>query len=429
LTQEDQKPSWPQTPEGVTDWEAVFEAPDTGLIPMVEKATTSPALREITTVIIFSLFTRDSDAVIKVKYASILEDILPEDSEPLKSKDHGFIQIQSDIVELLIRIKKHRLEKIVEYLAKKKTEGIEATKSTAPEPEKDLRTEVKQTERTAEEFFSDVVCEMFESRFTALQTGIDQDSKPVGEPLPYLLSAAFAERFIKIVKTHFIEVFAEEMRPIISRCAIQAEDKRFAALSEAMRDTKNQAYIKESWISTWRRMTAQQEIPKEPEGASKGVISSFFEAFKDDDELDFDDDELTPEEWGFEVERIQKDNVRSRKVWEVITKPSPAYEAPTDEDSEILRELLTRGSQGILKEKNAILQMAKQGGDKSAFEKYQLNKDIDMALLAACYTEPKLFLGDKGLLKPMLSFMLQDELEERYELVSFFLGDLLGLED
>ena len=56
---ETNKPAFPQTPDGVTDWEKVFEDPDQGLVAAIRTAQTSDNLRACMMIVIRQLFTRD----------------------------------------------------------------------------------------------------------------------------------------------------------------------------------------------------------------------------------------------------------------------------------------------------------------------------------------------------------------------------------
>jgi len=106
------KPAWPRTPDGTTNWEVVFESPDTGLIPLIAKAQSVEALHLSTTVVIEKLFTRrgDEDAV----------RILKHQLETLLNTEGDFTSKQTGVTQLLRDIKETRIEKARIYLERKR---------------------------------------------------------------------------------------------------------------------------------------------------------------------------------------------------------------------------------------------------------------------------------------------------------------------
>lgn len=106
------KPAWPKTPDGTTDWEVVFENPDTGFIQLVAKSPSPEVLRQATTLIIDKLFTRrgDEDEVVNLK--NQLESILTNPGD-IASKQTG-------VSGLLRQIKEARVEKARVYIERKR---------------------------------------------------------------------------------------------------------------------------------------------------------------------------------------------------------------------------------------------------------------------------------------------------------------------
>jgi hypothetical protein len=74
---EQAKDGWPKTSDGTTDWEAVFEAPESGLIPLIAQANSPQALRECAIVTIQMLFSRDNDAENVTHLTSELNELVP----------------------------------------------------------------------------------------------------------------------------------------------------------------------------------------------------------------------------------------------------------------------------------------------------------------------------------------------------------------
>lgn len=109
------KPAWPQTPDGTTDWETVFEDPQGGLIPLISKAQSRQALRECARVVIQQLFTRKGDADDVARFTEQLDEALSDidDEEDLGT-------VLASVILLLRNIKDERTEKARLYVARKK---------------------------------------------------------------------------------------------------------------------------------------------------------------------------------------------------------------------------------------------------------------------------------------------------------------------
>ena len=102
--------NWPETPDGVTDWQVVFEDGQTGLIGLITRAHSTDALRQSTAVLIEKLFTRKNDAAEVARYMTRLDAIIA--AEPDGSK--------ASITGLLREIKHDRIKKAERYVAGKK---------------------------------------------------------------------------------------------------------------------------------------------------------------------------------------------------------------------------------------------------------------------------------------------------------------------
>jgi len=106
------KAAWPKTPDGTTDWEMVFEDPQTGFIQLVAQSPSADVLRLTATVVIDKLFTRRGDEAEVARLKNQLDSIL---NEP------GFIvQKQTGVSELLRQIKDARIEKARVYIERKR---------------------------------------------------------------------------------------------------------------------------------------------------------------------------------------------------------------------------------------------------------------------------------------------------------------------
>ena len=65
---------WPKLPDGNIDWMTVFQAPDTGLVAMIDQSDTSAKLRDCFACLIDVLFPKEVDKKIHDNYGEILEE-------------------------------------------------------------------------------------------------------------------------------------------------------------------------------------------------------------------------------------------------------------------------------------------------------------------------------------------------------------------
>ncbi len=87
----------PLTPS-TTDWEALFEAPESGLIPLISSARSTDALRQSSLLTIERLFTRKGDERNLRKFKLQILRLVPEgDQEALEHKVKAVEQILRDI--------------------------------------------------------------------------------------------------------------------------------------------------------------------------------------------------------------------------------------------------------------------------------------------------------------------------------------------
>lgn len=113
---EKSKPSFPQTPDGVTDWERVFES-DGGLIALIGQAHSAAALRQCAVLVINQLFTRKQD---QLEVARLMQQLDKLISDAPAAGEVG--TLSTTIIELLREIKRERIDKAREYLANKEQE-------------------------------------------------------------------------------------------------------------------------------------------------------------------------------------------------------------------------------------------------------------------------------------------------------------------
>jgi len=106
------KSSWPKFADGTTDWGAVFEDPETGLIPLIVQAKSKEFLRQCAGVVIRDLFTRDNDQPEVERLTTHLDSVLATAGEDIETA-------KASVSSLLREIKQDRIAQAKAYLAEK----------------------------------------------------------------------------------------------------------------------------------------------------------------------------------------------------------------------------------------------------------------------------------------------------------------------
>jgi len=109
---------WPQTPDGVTDWDRVFEDPHGGFIALIVSAHSPETLKDCATVIVQQLFSRDNDSMTIMKFIIDLDRILPE-SDGQSFTPEEVSDMRDAVADFLRRIKDDRIHMAQKYLRKK----------------------------------------------------------------------------------------------------------------------------------------------------------------------------------------------------------------------------------------------------------------------------------------------------------------------
>ena len=104
------KQSWPQTPEGLTDWEAAFEDPSKGFIALITQAKSPTALRQSTIVVIEKLYTRQNDPTEVERFSAELNQMIPDDAQ-----EEDLPGIAAAVTGILRQIKDDRIQKAVKF--------------------------------------------------------------------------------------------------------------------------------------------------------------------------------------------------------------------------------------------------------------------------------------------------------------------------
>lgn len=381
---------WPKTPENNTDWEAVFEEPSVGLIPLVSSATSPKKLRLVTTLLVEQLFLRDSDAACRADYRETLERIFGPDGARDSSRVVG--EIVPPVVEFLRAIKAERIARA----------GPPREQSAAS----------MEDDGTTEEIFASVFRAYLDERFAVLTRGLEQARWPGGRP-PFILSPAFADRYVDWVGRHFFPRLCAENQGVLTRAETQAPTARRAFLTEQMNDQKFRAVFLKIWANVWQDLTQQKRLPPQPEEEKPGALAKLFGKGAKRPASG----EMTLEEWN----EARANNNRAEKAWLELIADTGDYQPPVDDDSRLLMNLPGRTPGSLQKQIAGIAQIVVQGASRTAFESFQNGRDIDLALLVASYRHPDLMLGSEGFTLKMLGPYPKTVRRERYPLVSRYI--------
>jgi hypothetical protein len=137
--------SWAEKPNGIIDWERVFEDPEMGLITLVAQAHSPSALRKIAQLIVQSLYVRTDDPAELARLMAEIAALIPDDPAP-----QAFPHIVAEVTAFLRRLKETRIRKAIklerEQARGKKLKG-KLLKTATAETSKNLR---REEERRAE---------------------------------------------------------------------------------------------------------------------------------------------------------------------------------------------------------------------------------------------------------------------------------------
>mgnify|MGYP006865023557 CR=1 FL=1 len=404
----------------VHDWEAVFESEESGFIPLVKQAKTVDGLRECTHLIIRSLFTRDNDADIRAVYEQALDNMLPRTGVDIPALDKGV----SGIIQLLREIKMYRQTKAAEHQEQlnesslDEPDPVERREDGEPDPLPGLEiSESFETdngeEKIVEEIFADLLCQRVIRPLQILNQEINKPNPP------FILSKHFANHFNTLLREHFAPSFLADSRALVARTLLQPADKRREYLVEQFNGRVSAENLWDRWKDTWELLLHEQEMPRRPEPEKK---SGLLGGLKKKKKVPAFMRPMTLEEWEARVKKVKAGNKKAKELWALISAPSEHYSPPEFNDEKLLMGLFRRSSTGLQNHINALSQIAGQGEDiGKGLSNYAQGKDIDLALLAACYQYPDLFLGKKKGLKDMLMGLDDDEIANTYPLIKRFL--------
>lgn len=359
-----------------TDWEKVFEDPESGLIARIEGARDNANLGDICCTLVEKLYKRRNDARLRDRYREKITLIFDAD-RPTDDK-------LAETVALLREIKHDR---IVRAGKKRKPRSLEQT--------------LEEYDDTAAQLFADLVLEELQNVIDLLSDGIEPQTESLQDrPLPYFVSAAFGDRFKEIVRADLMPELQVFHRREIAAAEDLPPNERRAALKQAFEELQFREKFFSAWKHVWVNLTEQQAPPEKPVRKRRGFMASLKSQLMDDPEFD---DTMTIEEWQESVALTKKRNAQARKIWAKISAPSDDYVAPTDADRAFLGGLIVHPYEETQQTIEKLVQMATEKAPAQAFNKYQDGKDIDLALLLAAMRYPKLFLdGNAGYLKEVM---------------------------
>ncbi len=430
-----------QLENGMTDWEAVFELPPDGLIPVIESAASPETLKKCMIVVIDSLFTRKNDGDIKTSYLSTLNELLPDNMDPEK-----FAKAKGKIAHLLRVIKDERIRKVAMLAEQQKAaEGVdevfeEDRSEDGAIPKEPMEQEKQEEQSEPEEapkddlgnsaikaVFADVCWEVINQRFEVLQSRLNEGENESGA-LPFILSTKFAAKFEGVLRKHVIPEMASKCRGVIVRSSHAPEDQQFSCMRDSFENRLGRKLLWDAWKLTWDEVMLEREVPAKPKDKKekkKGLMG----VLKGEKENAFlRPNELTPEQWEKVSSETRTSNKRVREIWKILTEETEEYQAPKESDGSVLKNLFGRSATGLRKQIAALKQIVQQGGNiGKSFDTYKHGKNLDVAILAASYQHPELFISNPKhkVIKSMMGGFSDSQKKQQYALVMRYLSSQL----
>ncbi len=175
-----------KTSDETTDWEAVFEGKENGLISLVENARSTAVLRKCVLVVIHALLRRKDDATDKLACERSLEEIIPADADADTKTGVDLEKTRKKIVELLRTIKEIRKKKALDYESRG-TEITTAKDDKDVEDVEDVDVDDNAEEAAAERRFFDDTANVF-TDLCQMMSGKRSPESPVERELRDILS-------------------------------------------------------------------------------------------------------------------------------------------------------------------------------------------------------------------------------------------------
>jgi len=249
----------------------------------------------------------------------------------------------------------------------------------------------------AQDVFSDLIWDWVSLRFTSLSYGVNQDREK-DDPLPFMLSAAFLRRFERVLRQVVIPDVVARSNGLLNAAEKEPEDQRKVFLRNYFNDRQGRVVMWETWQAAWKATMTEQQLPTKPQApAPKRGLKSLLKKKAPPQSG------RTEEQWAAKAKQINKSNQITQKVWTYLQDDTKSYIPPNTSDSQLLMEFFGRSVKLIKDQKTAIRQIVKQEGNAAkTFDLYQKGKPINMTLLAVCYYEAELMLGEKAVLKDIM---------------------------
>ncbi|MDP7642032.1 MAG: hypothetical protein QGI52_06225, partial [Alphaproteobacteria bacterium] len=315
------------------------------------------------------------------------------------------------IVKMLRQIKAIRIQKSEEEEAAEAAEAAKADDDGDTERrseangddagEGDAPAQPAPPQESIDDAFADAFCSVIADRFKALTDGIEPPDNEEFK-IPYLLSSDFSAHFEDILRQHFMPDLSKRCKGITARAETDAQGSKVDFFLEYFEGKQGRENMWNQWQSCWKEIAVLREKPPEPKPQKKkGLLSALK---KEKARPKYFTKVYTPEEWKEEIKKIDKANSQVEAMWAELCADKGTYVPPEEaKDNEILMNIFGRSATGIIDQMSAINQIVTQSENIGrAFDTYQTNKNIDLALMAASFKDADQYLGKKALLKDLL---------------------------
>ncbi len=126
--------SRPQTAQGTTDWEKVFEDPKAGLIPLIAGARSASALRQATIVVVEQLYARRDDPGEVERFKDEINRMITDDTS-----EADLPSIIDAVTAILRQVKDDRIAKSAEQDESAAAKGDERRRPDIPGPKPEAK--------------------------------------------------------------------------------------------------------------------------------------------------------------------------------------------------------------------------------------------------------------------------------------------------
>jgi transcriptional regulator NrdR family protein len=127
-------PSWPKTPGGTVDWEAVFEDPENGILIQFQRVVTPQAMRDSALATIKKLFTRKGDEEEAARLSSELMELITDDL-PIERIE----LVRYAIIATFREIKTFRQKKAAEFELQKASKAKEVERRAVEQSKQSIK--------------------------------------------------------------------------------------------------------------------------------------------------------------------------------------------------------------------------------------------------------------------------------------------------